>query len=281
MTSLGELVSYLPLAAVCAVMFLRSFGPVSRRRVERFASRQQLEITSGNGDLVIRYLATTRRWRSAGLATGLLASVVYGVSRGTSSADVPAEFIGWFLGAVVAEWRLSGIDPGANRAALLVPRRRSDYLSRPARIMTDATLAIMFGAGLTDIAWTVLDGAPVSAPHVALLLLAAAVVVIVALVQRRLLARPQPVAARDLLAADDAIRSRSLHVLTGSALAVVTPLLVPLALDLVTGWPSAFAGVVTAAYFIGPFAGWLIATGRPPVGRAVAGQRMRAVGAPR
>src|SRR5262245_37142806 len=62
-----------------ALSFASTFasGPVTRVRLERFAGRQRLEITPTNGDQVIAYLATTRRWRVAGLVTGLLTSAVW------------------------------------------------------------------------------------------------------------------------------------------------------------------------------------------------------------
>jgi len=44
--------------------------------------------------------------------------------------------------------------------------------------------------------------------------------VAIVLAARRVLDRPQPLAAPDVLAADDALRSRSLYVLVGSALAL-------------------------------------------------------------
>ncbi|HEV2888082.1 MAG TPA: hypothetical protein VGX49_14315 [Jatrophihabitans sp.] len=52
----------------------------------------------------------------------------------------------------------------------------------------------------------------------ALTLAAAAVTVAVG---RHILGRSQPIAAEDVLAADEAIRSRSLHVLAGAALAII------------------------------------------------------------
>jgi hypothetical protein len=85
-----------------AVGFVKSFGPVRRDRVAQFARRQQLPITVGNGHLVIRYLATIRRWRAGGLAAGLLVSVVHSLSRGGSaSASQPFSWAGsWALSSL-------------------------------------------------------------------------------------------------------------------------------------------------------------------------------------
>src|SRR5688572_10623695 len=52
-------------------------GRVDRARVAKFASRQELPITVHNGQQVIGYLATTRRWRAFGLAAGLVVSVAW------------------------------------------------------------------------------------------------------------------------------------------------------------------------------------------------------------
>jgi hypothetical protein len=43
-------------------------GPVSRSRVQRFVDRHNLGLSVDNGALIVAYLATTRRWRAAGLA---------------------------------------------------------------------------------------------------------------------------------------------------------------------------------------------------------------------
>ena len=67
----------LGLAAVApALLTARAVdGVVSRRRVERFARLHSLPVTAANGNQIILYRATTRRWRALGLATGLLIQV--------------------------------------------------------------------------------------------------------------------------------------------------------------------------------------------------------------
>lgn len=160
-------------------------GPVPRHRLLAFAVRQELTITPDNGDLVIRYLATTRRWRTAGLMTGVACAALWALRDGEVRFDALSAFAGWFVGV----------------AALAVP----------------------------------------------------------AVVGRHVLERRQPAdLAPDVLAADDAVRRRSLHVLAGSALALVA-------------WPSATlvqqvpapdtaAFVLVATVVVGSVVGgWLIA----------------------
>ena len=104
-------------------------GPVSRSRLERFARRQRLDITVDNGAQVIGYLATTRRWRAAGLAAGFGVSVLRSLPAAVN-ADFVLLFAGWFLGALVAEVRVAHLAHGPVRTASLQPRRADAYLGR-------------------------------------------------------------------------------------------------------------------------------------------------------
>jgi hypothetical protein len=204
-------------------LLLRPFGPVSRVRLERFARRQMLVITPGNGPRVISYLATTRRWRAGGIliATAITA-IRTSIDRHGNQLSALAIFAGWFVGAVVAEWRIgSGSRDGVRRSASLMPRRIGDYLS----VAMQAVVAVALLAAVA-----VQTTLVVLARTERLLLtgwLAAAIVVTVgiALVARHVLTRPQPLAEIDVEQADHALRSRSLHVLLGSALALAGYLL--------------------------------------------------------
>lgn len=199
------------------------FRYVTRRRLERFALRQALPITADNGMQVIRYLATTRRWRGSCLLLAVLLQVAYQATLSREYAvhvTGGAIFAGWFAGAVIAEWRVAAVPVGERRVASLERRRLADYVARPALALVLAvwtavgTVELLVAAGVMprrpDARW---------APwlEVALTVVSGAAIVLAA---RRVLARPQPLAAADVLAADDALRSRSLYVLTGSALAL-------------------------------------------------------------
>jgi len=196
---------------------------VSRQRVETFARRQGLQVTVSNGPLIIDYLAVTRRWRTAGVLIAVLVAVVWSAAGHQLSLEFVNVLAAWFLGAVAAEWAIAGPRPTGPRAASLVPRRLTDYVRRvPARVpYVAATLSVAI-AGAAAVASPV---APplVSAPRWQIGGIAVAAVLSVAAVwavQRRVLHRPQPLDAADVVAADDAIRSRSLHVLLGAAIAL-------------------------------------------------------------
>jgi len=108
---------------------------------------------------------------------------------------------------------------------------------------------------------------------------AAALVVtaVVRVAQQRVLRRPQPLAAPDVLAADDAIRSRSMHSLAGGGAALVlycvlgqlhalTPALAGPAHDAV-----AMVELVSG-YILVPVLGYSVATARWPVARTPAAE---------
>jgi hypothetical protein len=198
-------------------------GPVSRARLERFARRQRLEVTVDNGDQVFRYLATTRRWRVAGLASGMVGTSVFAATHpeGGGPRSVLTLFVGWFLGALVAEIRVAHLAHGSPRVASLRPRRPTGYLGRStwALVPAAAVLATVVAAGTL---WARSAGTAAADWTAGLWYgLALAVTVAVRVTQLTVLRRPQPLAAPDLLAADDAIRSRSLHVLAGGGTALV------------------------------------------------------------
>jgi hypothetical protein len=199
------------------------FRDVTRRRLERFALRQALPITVDNGMLVIRYLATTRRWRGCCLLAAVLINVAYQATLDKGFAvhiSGGAMFAGWFVGAVLAEWRIAAVPVGQYRAASLNRRRLTEYVAWPAValaiavwcvvVTTEALVAVEVLPLRSDARW---------APWLEIGLTVFSGVAIL-LAARRVLDRPQPLAAPDVLAADDALRSRSLYVLVGSALAL-------------------------------------------------------------
>jgi hypothetical protein len=183
-----------------------SDGVVQRERVAKFARRQELAITVGNGQQVIGYLATTRRWRVFGLAAGLVLSVAWFLPNVTVNSLYL--FAGWFVGALIAEFRVARLPHRPTPAALITPRRLADYLSTTARLMLPGAtaLCLVVGAFTRDLLWTVAG---------------VTIALVVWLIQRHVLRRPQPLAEPDRIKADDAIRSRSLHVLAGGGATLV------------------------------------------------------------
>jgi hypothetical protein len=257
-------------------------GPVKRERLERFAQRQRLQITPTNGNVVIRYLATTRRWRASGLLAGVVASIAVSIPRGRVTVNFLTLFAGWFVGAVVAEWRIRAGASQARRAAVLVRRTRVDYVEPWVRWLTDGSVAATLVLGIVAVARalaaadrrggrmpTTSSRAMVGDGMAPALLLAicAAVVISIALVQRQVLTRRQPMAEPDVVAADDAIRARSLRVLSGATVALMGYL--ASALIVLAGRHAAAAAAPSVAVFVlSPVIGWRIASGESGVPRS-------------
>jgi hypothetical protein len=75
--------------------------------MERFAQQHRLVVTADNGQRVIDYLATTRRWRATGLAAGLAASLAWHLRQQMFGVNWVFMLAGWFLGALIAELRVA------------------------------------------------------------------------------------------------------------------------------------------------------------------------------
>lgn len=248
-------------------------GPVSRRRLERFARRQRLSMTVDNGHQVIRYLATTRRWRVAGFLGGLVAAQPFTAEGTIVEFNFIAMFAGWFLGALIAEIRVEHLAHGPIRVASLQPRRPDRYVRRFAWALVPVAAVVAVTTGAGTVAAGRLGWADPNWAHAGTwLALAIATAVTVRLIQRAVLRRAQPAAAPDVIAADDAIRSRSLHVLSGGGAALVLFMTLNL-LSAVhprgAGAQAAIAAIVVIGVFGVALLGWLVATSMwPPPGSA-------------
>jgi hypothetical protein len=249
-------------------------GPVSRRRVERFADRQRLVITPDNGNIVIAYLGTTRRWRALGLLSGVLIAGLWSFRDSRISINFLAAFAGWFVGALVAEFRIASVPPGARRAASLEPRLLRRQL-RAGALRLPIFLTAVSGVCAVSVLVSA-DGGDDEVPLVLGYVVAAiAAFVLPVLVGRHVLVRPRPIGTRrDQQHADDALRDRSLQTLAGSSIALAAypagNLAVQAGTSLGDGAVAASIPIVGAVLLvIGPICGWLVATrGRPEVSAA-------------
>ena len=246
----------------------QSWGPVSRARVARFAARHRLTITSGNGEQVIRYLALTRRWRAGGLVAGAAVSLALSIPHGAARLDFLALLAGWFAGALVAEVRLAAAagalrEPG-RRVASLHPRSPRAYLGWPQRLLLPGAVLASTGTAVG----TLVAAGGFGWRYLTVWAVGLAVAGTVAAVARRVLRRRQPVLPADRLAADEAIRSRSLHVLYAAGATLVLygelfqldrlrPLLAPDSTGYRVLGTVAAVGVVAV-----PLVGWVAATAR-------------------
>lgn len=263
MSRWGFVLAFLSLPVVLAVYY--SYGPMGRGRVERFAARQQLPITTANGGVVIRYLATTRRWRATGLAAGYVVALVVSTLAGGLHVNTLELFAGWFVGALAAEARVAHLGHGERRAATLTVRRPQAYLGRISRaFLPAATVLAVVVAVVTIIEYA--RGRVFSVSLAVWWFIAAlAIAAIVVAVGRIVLRRAQPVAAADLLAADDAIRSRSMHVLAGGGGTLVLYCVLGQLAALREGTPSSrltelVAVVAGLGIFVVPIVGYHVAT---------------------
>ena len=230
--------------AVIAALFtgLVADWPVSRERLQQFVDRHDIRLTADNNALIIGYLATTRRWRAAGLAAGLTAYTVIDLRHGRIGVNLAYLLAGWFAGALIAEVRVAGLLT-RRRAASLAPRTLDRYLSRPGRrALPWAVLASLVLTAAAEQGSD--DGRGGRAVALAVTL---TVALVVWLTTRRVLRRPQPVAPDDVLAADNAIRSRSLHAVTASGTTLVLYCALGQAVTVLGAGSSGLAAVVTLA----------------------------------
>lgn len=266
MNPVGVGVFLVPAIAVGVAVVWAMVAPVSRSRLERFARRQQLQITPDNGDLVIRYLAITRRWRAGGILVAFGLGIVWLSTRIDFSGEINLLqlFAGWFAGAVLAEARLARTPAGPVRLAALQPRDPSMYLPRYAQWLVPAALAVSVALGLVTVTLAAAGRSPDVRTAAVAQVAAVAVAGMVWAVGRHVLSRPQPVLPPDKLAADDAIRSRALHVLAGSGTALVLYAVISQLSALADGLSGQVADVIGGTVFVlvfaAPLLGWFVAT---------------------
>lgn len=259
-------------------------GPATLARTRRFARRQELLVTITNGPLVVRSLTVTHRWRAFGLTTGVLLGVLWALRDARLTLNFTAAFLGWFVGAVVAEWRLAGlqVDPG-RRTASLARRTVTAYLRRDAVVLLALAclaLVVLFVAVVVRAG----NGQPGLRGEATLWLGAAAAgLAAVTATLRRVASRPQPTVDGDLLAADDALRARSANVLAGSAIvAAGYPAASLLGLLGTTSGAAAdgWAAASLAALALTVVVGWIVAVRPSPARRTAPAEPAPAAAAP-
>jgi hypothetical protein len=192
--------------------------------VRTWSAAYGLRITPGNTRFVRTYLRTGRRLRFVCSVAGLLLPPLVGLALDPQASAGPSLnglIAGYMVGSLWAALSLTRTGPSTTRVAALSPRRLPDYL--PARLRW-ALRAI--GLSTTVLAIAALSVEPrdthITGPSSTTLLLAVtgvALAIAVEAAQRWILRRPQPFVAPDLVAADDAVRSSSIHALAGSGIA--------------------------------------------------------------
>jgi hypothetical protein len=214
-----------------AWLALLSAAFLTRPEVAGWARAHALVLTEQNEPMVSWYWRTAGLLRTLGVLAGLvlpyLLIVVFGLPD-LSYAGWQFVFVGYLLGALYAEVAL--VRPAQGRA-FLVPRTLGDYL--PARLLlAQRALGIVLVVGATA-AFVVVDGVAYGPGRPWLMVPAVTGVALLALelLQRWVVRRPQPMWSPSLVAADDAIRSQSVHSIAGSGIALGL-----VALALITGY---------------------------------------------
>ena len=193
------------------------------RDARSWASAYGVRLTDANSEFVRGYLRTGRRLRFVCSVAGFLLPplVVHAVDPNSHSGPSFGGLIaGYMIGSLWAGLSPARSTPGATRAATLAPRRLEDYL--PGRLRWGLWVI----GGLTSamaVAGTVVErpeypSVTVSGSLMWIAGMAVAVAAAVEAAQRWILRRPQPFVAPDLVEADDAVRSSSIHALAGSGI---------------------------------------------------------------
>jgi hypothetical protein len=227
-------------ALVCCLALpwwpLSSLG---RATVAEFAMAHGLALTPASGRYVVGYLVRNLRWRRWGGFVGLALAIVlsnaltHTATTTTSDGDGTTTTsthtnhslswflligIGYFGGALIAEWRSGAAITGPRRTASLQVRDARDYLDPKFRRTTYGVLAA--GALLGTVAAAGPDYRPFAplGQRIALLTLLLLVVVITRVATQWVARRPQPV-DDELLTAREAVRTSCVNLLGGIGVA--------------------------------------------------------------
>jgi hypothetical protein len=223
----------IPLALIAALVLMHGFT-LPEDYLARWTKSHGITITEGNREIIRRYLLHGRRIRTVGALTGYLGYTAYTMY---TANELPfgwltATFTGYMLAAAVAEIWAMRPQPGTVRTASLTPRRMTDYVPRYAVVgMRIVPAAIV----LLTVAWPLIpkrhdfglfDTVSSSGrPHLDVVagwtIAAAVLALLIEVTARRIVNRPQPAASEELVIVDDAIRSTSLHCLSGAGLALL------------------------------------------------------------
>lgn len=261
---------------------------VREQELKEWAHAHALRLTPANRAFAEHYLRTGRRLRTWCVTGGLLIppAVQHAVRPGGRwDGSLLGLLVGALAGTLWAELSLTRPAARGTRAASLAPRELKEYM--PGRIR----IALWIAGAASALAWLIVpvvdrrfgdhervvtvSGSP--ALWVAMVLVAP---FLIEGAQRLVLRRPQPFTDPDLIAADDAVRSQSVHQLGGTGVAVLLSTLVGplLVLATVLGGPAnwvfgiaALACLIAALVFWRYYShrAWRVDRARPAMGGSV------------
>jgi hypothetical protein len=194
--------------------------PVTRARLDAFASTFAVPVTPATTPLLVPYLERTRRYRSLGGAAGWMLGLLLPLSAVSDAGSLGTGIAGYLAGALLAELRTAASPPPGPRSASLRPRRVADYVSPTARLAPPLLAA---GALAVLAAWAAYPQAegPGGAATAALTLGVAALAALLTVARRWIAARPRRVVEPGLVTADDAIRASSMQTISGAGSALL------------------------------------------------------------
>ena len=248
MSSASELIlifGLMALVILAAAVIFRS----GRRdgEADTWAGRHGLELTPVSRPWVETYLRTGRNLRQVCALGGIVVPATVHAATGLDLhvSGLVWLLVGYLVGCLWSELALTRAPAGTRRAASLVTRRLSDYLPRRMRVtqVVLPTLAVALGvlataayrwnrsAQFRDLSADRANGIVRTVPNATdqllhsgarvAAVLAPIIMVVAWLAERYIIRRPQPVVDPSLVAADDALRSSSVHLLGASGMAAV------------------------------------------------------------
>jgi len=229
-------VAFLAAVVASAVALISSFRTPAVGPVDEWASGHGVQVTGRNVEFVDAYVREGHRLR---LVCGFGGWFVAQAVAAATGLDLHLPGLIWLLagylvGCVWSEAWLTRLPEGTERAASLTTRRLPDYLA--GRLRTAQVVLPALSAARALAAWQVhptatrgqfgvsslaSDPATLHSVAIAAGLAAPLVMLGIWLLERHIVAKPQPLVDDDLLTADDAVRSSSVHLLSGTGCAIV------------------------------------------------------------
>jgi hypothetical protein len=280
-----------------SICFAALFEPGSKpSAADAWSKAHGLTVTERNADFIVAYVFEGHRLRLVCGIGGLVAAMALSAGSGIDLKATGWVWLlsGYLVGVIWSEAWLTRLPTGTQRSASLSPRRLGDYLARGLLVMqalTAGTAISLAGFARSRGSDLQLEGgfpdsfsgaSPQSLQHACVLfgIVAAVLMSIVTVLQQHIVRKAQPMADPDLLLADDAVRASAVHLLSGTAIAIVL-LLIANQLRLLAaigGVTDALAAISGALCFLGALVfwrhfghrAWVVRRGRATHGQVVA-----------